>query len=215
MYRKELNIGDKFGEWTISEKLSERKDGYLQYKAICSCGTEGIFKSSYLISGKSEYCRKCSSKKKIPKGKDNKFYKHGAAMKDNPIRPTYKIWIVMRQRCTNENCKDYKNYGGRGIKVCDKWKTFEYFLKDMGICPKNFSLERINNNGNYCPENCKWASRKEQNNNRRDNIFFMINDIRVTRTQIQEKMNWTRDMYRRRSEKYGTDWIIEQYKSCT
>lgn len=117
----------------------------------------------------------------------------------------------MKQRCNNPDSRDYKNYGGRGIKYCEKWETFEGFFEDMGMCPDGLSLERIDNDGHYSKENCKWATRKEQNNNRRDNTTFIINGKKVTRTQIQETLGWTRDMYRRRQEKYGTDWIIEKY----
>lgn len=213
MYKKNLNIGDQFNEWTVIKELEQRKFGHLLYLVKCSCGNESELAGYYLRANKSKYCRSCSTKKRIPKGDNNKFYKHGASMKDNPIRPTYKIWVVMRQRCLNYNSKDYKNYGARGISFCKNWETFEGFINDMGICPKNLSLERIDNDGNYCKENCKWATREEQNNNRRDNTFFMIDGKKVIRTHIQKIMNWTRSMYRRRQEKYGDQWIIDQYKS--
>jgi len=82
----------------------------------------------------------------------------------------------------------------------------------MGVCPHNMSLERINNDSDYCKKNCKWATRFEQSNNKRNNTHFIINGKRVTRRDIQIALNWTRDMYRRRFEKYGNEWIIDQYK---
>lgn len=211
MYRKELNIGDKFGEWTVLELMKQKKNGHLLYRAQCACGSESLLTGYYLRSMKSPFCRSCSAKKRIPKGENNKFYKHGASMKGNPLRSTNKRWVVMKQRCNNPDSRDYKNYGGRGIKYCEKWENFEGFFEDMGMCPDGLSLERIDNDGHYSKENCKWATRKEQNNNRRDNTTFIINGKKVTRTQIQETLGWTRDMYRRRQEKYGTDWIIEKY----
>jgi len=215
MYRKELNDGDRFGDWTVVELMKEKKHGHLTYRVRCICGSESILTGNYLRSLKSPYCRSCSAKKRTPKGKNNRFFKHGASMLGNPLRPTNKVWVVMKQRCNNPKSRDYENYGGRGIKYCKKWETFEGFLEDMGKCPKGLSLERVNNNGEYCKENCKWASRKDQNNNRRDNTAFMIEGKRVTRTQIQEALLWTRDMYRRRHEKYGNDWIVNQYQnSC-
>jgi len=214
MNRKILNIGDKFGGWIILEQLQEKKNGYILYKVKCLCGTEMIHAGHYIRSLKSPFCRSCSAKKRIPKGKENKFFKHGASMKDNPLRNTNKVWVVMKQRCNNINSRDYKNYGGRGINYCEKWETFEGFVDDMGKCPKGLSLDRINNDGNYEKNNCRWSTRTQQNNNRRDNTIFMIENVRVTRTEIQNKLNWTRDMYRRRFEKYGPEWIVNEYKMC-
>lgn len=80
---------------------------------------------------------------------------------------TYKVWKSMKYRCLNHLCAAYPYYGGRGIKVCDRWLKFENFHADMGDKPEGHSIERINNDGNYEPSNCKWASTAEQNNNMR------------------------------------------------
>lgn len=98
--------------------------------------------------------------------------KHGHKPKHSPPSPTYTAWLGAKARCKNVNGADFPNYGGRGIKVCERWNNFVNFLADMGEKPKGMMLERINNDGPYCPENCKWATRTEQNNNTRKNVFL-------------------------------------------
>ena len=86
------------------------------------------------------------------------------------VTPTYKSWSSMKQRCDNPTNKDYINYGGRGITYDPRWKAYSAFREDMGKKPEDLSLDRINNNSNYTKENCKWSTKIEQNNNRRDRI---------------------------------------------
>jgi len=101
----------------------------------------------------------------------------------------YKTWIGLKARCYNKNDKDYKNYGGRGIKVCKRWKnSFENFYNDMGDKPKGMSIDRIDNNGNYEPSNCRWATIEQQNNNKRNNHLLTYNGKTQTITQ------WSREI---------------------
>jgi len=114
-------------------------------------------------------------------------YKHGCTKlkkrnKNNPEWKANYIWLSMRARCFNQNRKDYKNYGGRGITVCDRWlgkNGFQNFLEDMGLPPKGTTLDRIENSENYCKENCRWATRKQQNRNKRNNRYLEYNGKRM------------------------------------
>jgi len=103
----------------------------------------------------------------------------------------YRVWLSMKQRCFNPNHKQYSDYGGRAIAVCDRWLNFENFFADMGYRPSpKYSIDRIDNNGNYSAENCKWSTQKEQVNNRRSNRFITIDGKTLTIAQWAEKMGF-------------------------
>jgi len=106
-------------------------------------------------------------------GKNNPSYRHGHSPKRDPS-PTYTAWQAMRDRCSNPNGDKYHCYGGRGIKVCKRWlNSFDNFLVDLGERPgKEYSLDRVNNDGDYKPSNCRWATRSEQMSNKRTNRYI-------------------------------------------
>jgi hypothetical protein len=102
-------------------------------------------------------------------------YRHGME-----ATATYRAWSSMKQRCLNQKCRSYPNYGGRGIKVCGRWMTFKNFFDDMGEAPLGYSLERVDNNGNYEPGNCKWIPLHEQKRNRRATLKTSVNGVEMT-----------------------------------
>lgn len=147
-------INQKFGRLFVIEELEERsKDRHILYKCICDCGNERV------ISGRAlRYTtRSCGCITIERLKKDIRVEEH----------PLYNTWLGMRARCLNPNHHKYKNYGGRGIRISDAWNNFYTFVNDMGEKPKGYSLDRIDNDGDYCKENCKWSSPVEQANNRR------------------------------------------------
>lgn len=161
--------GDIFGEWIILNAYPNNKKMYAFCR--CSCGLEKMVLRSSLRTGKSDKCASCGKTK------------HG--MSKTRIN---KIWRGMKTRCLNKNVPEYRNYGGRGIKVCDDWKSFEKFYEDMGEPPtKKHSLERIDNNGNYNKQNCKWATPEEQSNNTRRNRYIKYNDDIYTLSEWSKK----------------------------
>lgn len=117
--------------------------------------------------------------------------------------PTHRSWASMIQRCRNKKSRIYKYYGGRGIIVCKRWNKFENFYKDMGLRPNNTSLDRINNNGNYNAKNCRWASREEQRNNTRNNIYYTYKNKKMTLTQIAKELCVLRERLHRRIRDQG------------
>ena len=113
--------------------------------------------------------------------------------------PEHQAWDNMKRRCFNPNHKKYPNWGGRGISVCDRWLNFENFLADMGSRPSTkYSLDRIDNDGDYCFENCRWATKAEQQNNTRYNRLITIDDVTLTIAQWSEKMGYGKTIIPRR-----------------
>lgn len=134
-------------------------------------------------------------------------YKHGHSPWKFPPSPTYNSWRGMLERCKNASHTSYHNYGGRGIKVCDRWSDFQNFLEDMGPRPEGMSLDRKDPNGHYCPENCRWATDEEQARNRSDNRMLTYDG----RTQCLA--DWAKELgivSASLLERLNTGWSVEQ-----
>jgi hypothetical protein len=189
--------GKTFGRLTVVKRSQRMKDnsGTTRdyWHCICSCGNKEMveIQGKHLRSGTTESCG-CIVKK------------HG--MRDSI---EYSTWRSMRKRCLDLNNKQYDRYGGRGIKICDRWNKFENFYADMGDRPsKLHSIDRIDNDGDYTPENCKWSTDVEQNTNRGDfNKPLTYNGITMTQSQWAKKMG-CRDNVLNNRLKAG--WSVEK-----
>ncbi len=161
---KSIDIaGRTFGRWSVLKRVENTSKGQTQWLCRCECGNERVMASIILRRGISRSCGCLLIETTIKRST-----KHGHAT-GGIITPTYHSWVGMIARCTNPKNSHYPSYGGRGIKVHEPWFTFANFLADMGEKPPGTSLERINNDGDYYPNNCQWATLKRQSRNKRNN----------------------------------------------
>ena len=186
-------IGQKFGKLLVLEKTNEKakNNGEYKYKCICDCGKKILVRGSNLKQGNSKSCG-CSHSNSITKENHR----------------LYVIYDNMKARCNNPKNVGYKNYGGRGIKVCNEWnKDFNIFVKwalENGY-KDNLTLDRINNNGNYEPSNCRWATKIEQANNMRTNRFITYNNETKTIAQWSRILKISPQNLRYRINHWGVE----------
>lgn len=159
-------VGKKFERLVVLELIPHPK-GY-KARCICDCGKETIVPCHRLYNGYTKSCGCLRRELSIKRG-----FKHGQAAPETKI---YRTWIGMKLRCNNPNTFCYPRYGGRGIKIDPRWDSFFTFYEDMGDPPSpEYSLDRIDNDGDYTPRNCHWATRKEQSRNRRSTHWLTLN----------------------------------------
>ena len=181
---KKLDIvGQKFNRLLVlSESLERTNTGKVQFKCKCDCGNIIISIGSKLKSGWTKSCG-CLQKETIS----------GMSISNSTHKQSktnlYTIWASMKARCYNKKYECYERYGGRGIVVCDEWKnSFENFKRDIGEKPgKDYSIDRIDFDGNYEPSNCKWSTRTEQENNKSTNRIIEHNGEKTTLAQLARK----------------------------
>jgi hypothetical protein len=190
-------IGQKFGRATVVREAGRNRHGHVLWEILCECGNRKIVSAQDLRRGGTRSCG-CLLKK------------HGGHESKE-----YAIWSAMKQRCTNPKSKYYPNYGGRGIKVCDRWlDSYEDFIADMGPRPSSrYSLDRVDNDGNYEPGNCRWATWKQQHRHRNGNTIVTANGTTGALVEICERhgLNYRRVLNLMRG---GTRTAQEAIETC-
>jgi len=196
----------KFGRLTVL-KFAYMKKGKSYWNCFCKCGNEKIISSNCLKNGHTKSCGclnidNITERNKIHSLSKTRFYH---------------IWCGIKERCLNKNKKAYKNYGERGIKICDGWLNFINFRDDMyesylehikNFGTKHTTIDRKDNEGNYEKNNCKWSTRTEQAINKRNNIFLTHNDITLTLTEWARKLNLNKNTLR--SRLLESNWSTEK-----
>lgn len=162
--------GERFGRLVVTEIVEGKKR-----KCICDCGNESIVSQCNLATGNTQSCGCLRREIEVVAS-----VTHGATSGKN-WSATYTVWHGMIQRCTNPKNPAYKNYGGRGITICDRWRySFEHFFEDMGERPDGHSIERVDRDGPYSKDNCVWAGDIQQARNRRNNRPLTLNGKTLT-----------------------------------
>jgi len=198
------NLTDKvFGRLTVIMEKTSR-----MWECKCECGNKVIVFSEYLQSGRKKSCG-CLKK-------EGNNYKHGQNIKGHTT-PEYRAWAEMIKRCRGKNIRAIKDYYSRGITVCDRWlNSFENFFEDMGERPSfEYSLDRYpNNDGNYEPTNCRWATIEQQSRNKRNNIWITYNDETLVLNDWSKKLgihhSTIKNLYV--NKKLSIGQIMERYK---
>ena len=180
--------GQKFGRLT-----AVRYEGASKWFCCCDCGGSTVALAQNLKKGNSTSCG-C-------KRRETQF-KHGMSN-----TPAYHAWISMRQRCDNPNDPAYANYGGRGIRVCERWREYANFLADMGARPPRYEIDRIDNDGPYSPENCRWVTSKANKHNKRSSRMLTWQGVTLPVTAWAERLGMhPRTLFNR----LGRGWTLER-----
>lgn len=188
------HTGQTFGRWKVLRRAPNSKD----WECVCSCGRTKVVCGAHLRSGASRSCG-C--------GPRRGNFRHGHGCKGKESK-TYQTWHSMLNRCRNEHCEKWKDYGGRGITVCERWLQFVNFLADMGERPAGMMIERIDNNGNYEPSNCRWATRKEQGRNKRNNFLVAYEGRTQCLSAWSEELNMPTGLIQQRLARLN--WPIDR-----
>lgn len=187
-------VGKRFGRLVVIRRTDKRySDGQYYREVQCDCGNRKLVLISNLTSGHTTSCG-CFATELITK--------HGMGR-----TRTYRIWAGILERCNNPNKKAYPLYGGRGISVCDEWYDFRNFYADMGECPDGLTIDRIDNDGNYEPSNCRWATYSQQANNRRSTVILEYNGKKMSLKEWSIELGIS---YKAIVHRYQRGWSVEK-----
>ena len=162
-----ISAGATFGRLTVMHESGVDNAGQVLWACRCKCGAIVVVRSYKLRSGHTTSCG-CYSR-------DRQREEHRRHGHRKPLSREYRSWANAKQRCNDPNATSFRNYGGRGIRMCDEWaRDFVSFLRDMGPCPEGHEIDRIDPDGNYEPGNCRWAPSAVQSSNRRNNRYVEV-----------------------------------------
>lgn len=186
--------GQRYDRLTVQSRApnANDRDTNARWNCRCDCGNTAIAYGQDLARGKFRSCG-CLNAERIQK--------HGMAR-----TPVYAVWKQIFQRCENPKCQAYKNYGARGIGVCDEWRDFERFFADMGQPPHKRSIERRDNSKGYSKENCYWATSREQLNNKRTNHVLEFNGVKMSTSEWARRIGIPVSTLQNR---LGYGWSVE------
>lgn len=187
--------GKVFGRLTVLRRSEMKVEGAVKWLCRCECGKEVLIRGASLRSGNTSSCG-CLLAEYLDQMKDVVC-----------SRKTRKVWSDMKNRCFNSKASNFKRYGGRGITVCDRWMDIGMFVADMGEAPDGMFLDRKDNDGNYEPSNCRWATRTEQQNNTRSNILVEFSGERLTLKDWSRKTGLPYHVVKKRINK---GWAVER-----
>lgn len=193
-------VGKVFGRLTVvSYAYMEKRHHY--WSTVCECGTKTVVGGCHLRSGHTKSCS-CLNREETSKRESI----HGQSANTTP---EYQAWNSMKARCYNIKNRRHHRYGGRGIKVCEQWlHSFESFFADMGLKPSaDYSLDRIDNDKDYSPDNCRWATSQQQSNNRSGNLMITHNGKTMTKSDWLRETGIPRATFDQRRKK---GWSIER-----
>jgi len=179
--------GQTIGRLIVIEKVRGPNLRKTYWRCRCACGTEKVVNAQKLRLRTTLSCG-CFQRDRVAET----FTTHGHTRK-RTISREYAVWINMYQRCTNPKHPSFADYGARGINVCESWRKFENFLSDMGERPPDTTLDRIDNDGNYEPTNCRWANVNTQARNRRTSRFIRCNGNLITIAEAAEQTGLSKD----------------------